>query len=48
MTTSPVSITQASVELDPIRRLERAAVSAVIAQESAAPRPPRIAITFRV
>ena len=41
MTTSPVSITQASVELEPISRLERAAVSAVIAQESAAPEAPQ-------
>src|SRR3954453_6529263 len=46
-TSRPVSITQASVEYEPISRLARDAVSVVTAQERAAPSPPRIAITTR-
>ena len=44
-TSRPISITQASVAWAPINRLARAAVSVVIAQQQAAPRPPAIAIT---
>ena len=43
-TSSPVSITHASVDHDPISGLARDAVSIVTAHATAAPRPPRTAI----
>src|SRR5579862_861197 len=46
-TTKPTVITQAMTENGPMRRLDREEESVANAQDSAAPRPPTIAITAR-
>ena len=43
---NPTSITHASTEDEPISRVARAAVSAAVAQQTAAPRPPRTAVNY--
>src|SRR6266849_8335292 len=48
VTTSPTSMTQATTELAPISRIERDEQRVEAAKQSAAPKPPRIAIKCSV